>query len=166
MLLNPGQPYSFNGNHNEYPDIRLVYWCGGNPFHHHQDLNRLREAWKQPETIIVHEPWWTATQSTLILFFLRQHHTSGRILRVLPQILFFHMPELISPLNDARDDYRFFLNLRSASHRRGVYRRPRRRCLARYLYQGFQRDSLTRGLIYLTMIRYAQLTGLSCQTAG
>ena len=25
-----------------YPDIRLVYWAGGNPFHHHQDLNRLR----------------------------------------------------------------------------------------------------------------------------
>ena len=24
-----------------YPDIQLVYWAGGNPFHHHQDLNRL-----------------------------------------------------------------------------------------------------------------------------
>ena len=23
------------------PHIRLVYWAGGNPFHHHQDLNRL-----------------------------------------------------------------------------------------------------------------------------
>ena len=44
-----------------YPDIRLVYWCGGNPFHHHQDLNRLIEAWRRPETVIVHEPWWTAT---------------------------------------------------------------------------------------------------------
>ncbi len=44
-----------------YPDIRLVYWAGGNPFHHHQDINRLRRAWQRPETIIVHEPWWTAT---------------------------------------------------------------------------------------------------------
>ena len=25
-----------------YPDIRLVYWAGGNPFHHHQDTNQLR----------------------------------------------------------------------------------------------------------------------------
>ena len=25
-------------------DIRLVYWAGGNPFHHHQDLNRFRPA--------------------------------------------------------------------------------------------------------------------------
>jgi biotin/methionine sulfoxide reductase len=44
-----------------YPDIRLVCWAGGNPFHHHQDLNRLRRAWRRPETIIVHEPWWTVT---------------------------------------------------------------------------------------------------------
>lgn len=60
-LLNPGASYDFNGKTGTYPDIRLVYWAGGNPFHHHQDLNRLRRAWQRPETIIVHEPWWTAT---------------------------------------------------------------------------------------------------------
>ncbi|MPY71788.1 MAG: molybdopterin-dependent oxidoreductase [Alphaproteobacteria bacterium] len=60
-LLNPGAPYDFNGKTGTYPDIRLVYWAGGNPFHHHQDLNRLRRAWGRPETVIVHEPWWTAT---------------------------------------------------------------------------------------------------------
>ena len=38
--------------------MRLVYWCGGNPFHHHQDLNRLARAWRRPETVIVHESWW------------------------------------------------------------------------------------------------------------
>ena len=53
--------YDFNGKHGTYPDIRLVYWAGGNPFHHHQDTNKLRRAWRRPETIIVHEPWWTAT---------------------------------------------------------------------------------------------------------
>ena len=41
-----------------YPDIRMVYWTGGNPFHHHQDLNRLRQAWRRPETVVCHEPWW------------------------------------------------------------------------------------------------------------
>lgn len=60
-LLNPGGEYDFNGKRATYPDIRLVYWAGGNPFHHHQDLNRLRRAWQRPETIIVHEPWWTST---------------------------------------------------------------------------------------------------------
>jgi biotin/methionine sulfoxide reductase len=61
MLLNPGADYTFNGATRNYPDTRLVYWAGGNPFHHHQDLNRLIEAWRRPDTIIVHEPWWTAT---------------------------------------------------------------------------------------------------------
>ncbi len=61
MLLNPGEQYPFNGQQQTYPDIKLVYWGGGNPYHHHQDLNRLRRAWAKPETIIVNEPYWTAT---------------------------------------------------------------------------------------------------------
>ncbi|VCU69249.1 Dimethyl sulfoxide/trimethylamine N-oxide reductase precursor [Pigmentiphaga humi] len=61
MLLHPGEPYAFNGREDVYPDIRLVYWAGGNPFHHHQDLNRLVRAWSRPETVIVHESWWTPT---------------------------------------------------------------------------------------------------------
>lgn len=60
MLLSPGGSYKHNGETRIYPDIRLVYWAGGNPFHHHQDLNRLVEAWQRPETIIVHEHWWNA----------------------------------------------------------------------------------------------------------
>ena len=61
MLLHPGDKLDYNGQVIVYPDIRLVYWVGGNPFHHHQDINRLLLAWRKPETIIVHEPWWTAT---------------------------------------------------------------------------------------------------------
>lgn len=59
MLLSPGQPYDFNGQTSTYPDIELVYWAGGNPFHHHQDLNRLVKAWQKPQTIVVHDSWWT-----------------------------------------------------------------------------------------------------------
>jgi biotin/methionine sulfoxide reductase len=58
-LLHPGESYDFNGKKATYPDIRLVYWAGGNPFHHQMDLNKLRHAWQRPETIIVHEPWWS-----------------------------------------------------------------------------------------------------------
>lgn len=60
MLLNPGGFYLHDGARKAYPHIRLVHWAGGNPFHHHQDLNRLVEAWQRPETIIVHEHWWNA----------------------------------------------------------------------------------------------------------
>jgi biotin/methionine sulfoxide reductase len=61
MLLSPGEAFQYDGRDLVYPDIRLVYWCGGNPFHHHQDLNRLISAWRRPEAVIVHEAWWTAT---------------------------------------------------------------------------------------------------------
>ncbi|MBX5204117.1 molybdopterin-dependent oxidoreductase [Rhizobium sp. NZLR1] len=61
MLLTPGGKFTYDGSVYTYPDIKLIYWAGGNPFHHHQDLNRLRRAWQNPETIIVNEPYWTAT---------------------------------------------------------------------------------------------------------
>jgi len=60
MLENPGGVCAYNGRTITYPDTRLIYWAGGNPFHHHQDLNRLLRAWARAETIVVHEPWWTA----------------------------------------------------------------------------------------------------------
>ena len=61
MLLHPGAEYRFDGGTHTYPDIRLVHWAGGNPFHHHQQLNRLLSAWQRPETIVVNEIWWTPT---------------------------------------------------------------------------------------------------------
>ena len=61
MLLHPGEGYEFNGGSHTYPKIDLIYWAGGNPFHHHQDLNRLTEAWQRPGTVIVQDPWWTPT---------------------------------------------------------------------------------------------------------
>jgi biotin/methionine sulfoxide reductase len=79
MLRNPGGAYDFNGERRTYPDIRLIYWAGGNPYHHHQDLNALHEAWQGPETIIVNEPWWTATAKRADIVFPRPRPTSARI---------------------------------------------------------------------------------------
>ncbi len=69
MLLCPGEPFDYDGRRYRYPDIRLVYWAGGNPFHHQQDLNKLARAWRRPETVIVHEPWWNpmARQADIVL---------------------------------------------------------------------------------------------------
>ena len=69
MLLNPNASYSFNGEQRTYPDIRLVWWAGGNPYHHHQDLNKLANAWQKPETIIVNDWCWnpTAKRADIVL---------------------------------------------------------------------------------------------------
>jgi biotin/methionine sulfoxide reductase len=112
MLLNPGQAYDFNGERRAYPDIRLVYWAGGNPFHHHQDLNRLQKAWCRPETIIVNEPWWTATaQRADIVFPATTPYEREDIGRTPLDDYLFHMPALIPPVGGARDDYAIFAGI-------------------------------------------------------
>jgi len=60
LLTSPGEAFTYRGRTHRYPDIKLVYWAGGNPFHHHQDLHRLEQAWTRPQTIIFHEQYWTA----------------------------------------------------------------------------------------------------------
>lgn len=60
LLLRPGEQFDYDGRRLTFPDIRLVYWAGGNPFHHHQDLGRLRRALQRPDTIVVHDPYWTS----------------------------------------------------------------------------------------------------------
>ncbi len=61
LLLNPGKTIDYDGRKIKYPDIKLVYWTGGNPFHHGQDTNRVLKAWQRPEVTIVHDYNWTAT---------------------------------------------------------------------------------------------------------
>ncbi|MGA5304711.1 molybdopterin dinucleotide binding domain-containing protein [Nucisporomicrobium flavum] len=61
LLLRPGEQFDYDGRRHTFPPIELVYWAGGNPFHHHQDLGRLRRAFQRPRTVVVHEPYWTAT---------------------------------------------------------------------------------------------------------
>ena len=69
LLTKPNEPFDFNGMKYRYTDTKLMYWAGGNPFHHHQDLNRLMQGWKKPETIISHEWCWNslAKRSDIVL---------------------------------------------------------------------------------------------------
>ncbi|MGV8937399.1 MAG: molybdopterin-dependent oxidoreductase [Allorhizobium sp.] len=111
-LLNPGKTVAFNGKSLSYPDIRLVYWAGGNPFHHAQDLFKLEQAWKRPETVIVHEPWWTPTarRADIVLpatTSLERNDIGGSSRD--PYV--FAMPKLIEPVGQARDDFDIFCAL-------------------------------------------------------
>lgn len=112
MLLNPNGTYDFNGERRTFPDIRLLYWCGGNPFHHHQDLNRLNHAWQVPETIIVHEPWWTATAKRAdIVFPATTQFEREDIGWAKGDPYLFHMAQMIPPVGQAKDDYAIFSDL-------------------------------------------------------
>jgi trimethylamine-N-oxide reductase (cytochrome c) len=61
MLMNPGKEFDFNGTKAKYPDVKMAYWVGGNPFTHHQDRNRMVQAFKKLETFVVQDFQWTPT---------------------------------------------------------------------------------------------------------
>ncbi len=112
MLLDPGAPFDYDGRRMSYPDIRLVYWCGGNPFHHHQDLNRLVEAWQRPETVIVHEPWWNAlARHADIVLPATTALERNDIGRASNDAHIFAMHQAVAPVGAARNDHDIFAGL-------------------------------------------------------
>lgn len=106
LLLHPGEEYDYDGARLRYPDIRLVHWAGGNPFHHHQDLGRLRRAFARPDTVVVHEPHWTATarHADIVLPVTtpleREDLGGGR-----RDTHLIAMHRAVDPVGEARDDY-------------------------------------------------------------
>lgn len=112
MLLHPGETYRYNGQTRSYPDIKLVYWAGGNPFHHHQDLNRLRKAFARLDTLVVHELAWTATarHADIVLpctMTLEREDIGGSA----NDPLLVPMHPVAPPFGEARDDYAIFSDL-------------------------------------------------------
>jgi biotin/methionine sulfoxide reductase len=118
MLLNPGDTFQFNGETHTFPDIKLVYWAGGNPFHHHQDLTRLEQAWQKPDTIIVHEWCWNALAKRADLVLPCTTQLERRDLMITPRDPYIvAMEAVVAPHADARDDYAILTGL---SRRLGV----------------------------------------------
>ena len=114
MLLQPGGTFTYNGKTHVYPDIRLVYWAGGNPFHHHQDLNRLKRAWRKPETIIVNEQYWTATAKFADIVLPATTTLERDDIGIATREAFFvAMKKAMPPCGEALDDYAIFAQLAS-----------------------------------------------------
>ncbi len=112
MLLNPGTRFDYNGRQLTYPHIRLAYWAGGNPFHHHQDLARLRQAFCQLDTFIVHESVWTASarHADIVLpatMTLEREDIGGAP----TDRHLIAMQPVAQPYAEARDDYTIFREL-------------------------------------------------------
>ncbi len=109
MLLNPGAKIPYNGQEITYPDIRLIYWAGGNPFHHHQDLNRLRGAWRKPDTIIFNEQFWTpAAKMADIVLPATTGLERDDIGYARKEPFLIAMKKAREPIGEARDDYWIF----------------------------------------------------------
>lgn len=112
MLEGPGQPYRHDGRTRTYPDIRMIWWTGGNPFHHHQDLRRLDAAWQRPETIVVTDHSWTATarRADIVLPATTPLEREDIMMnRRDPSLV--HMSPMFDPMGQSRDDHAIFADL-------------------------------------------------------
>jgi biotin/methionine sulfoxide reductase len=112
LLLGGGEEFDYNGRRLIYPETHLVYWAGGNPFHHHQDLNRLAKAWQRPDTVIVHEPFWNALARYADVVLpattpLERSDVGGSSV----DDFIFWMDKVIDPVGEARNDYNIFADL-------------------------------------------------------
>jgi biotin/methionine sulfoxide reductase len=112
MLERPGGTCTYNGRTLTFPMIDLIYWVGGNPYHHHQDINRLRRAWTRPKTVITHEINWTTTARLADIVLPcttpleREDFAGGSMDHWLTP-----MRRALEPYREARDDYSIFSSL-------------------------------------------------------
>lgn len=112
MLLHPGEPYAFQGKTHTYPDIHLIHWAGGNPFHHHQQLNRLVEGWQKPDTVIVQDIVWTpAAQMADIVLPVTTSLERNDIGGSSRDRFVLAMHQAIEPQHQARNDFDIFADL-------------------------------------------------------
>ena len=112
MLENPNQQFEYDGQTLTYPDIKLIYWAGGNPFHHHQDINRLRRAWQKAETVIVNEQVWTATaRHADIVFPITTTLERNDVALSTFDPYISPMPQIVPPYGDSKNDYDVFSEL-------------------------------------------------------
>ena len=112
MLLHPGESFDFDGKVYNYPDIRLMYWAGGNPFHHHQDINRMVKAWQKPDTVIVHEWCWNSLAKRADIVLPCTTPLERQDIAMTPRDPYLvAMSKLTEPYGKSKNDYQIFAGI-------------------------------------------------------
>ena len=111
-LERPGGEYLFAGQRRRFPKIDLIYWCGGNPYHHHQDLGRLERAWRIPRSVIVNDPYLTATAQRADIVFPASIGLERRDIAALSSSRYLvFMDRVLDRHEHSRDDFEIFSDL-------------------------------------------------------
>ena len=115
LLLHPGEDFEFDGGTYQYPDTKVVYWAGGNPFHHHQDINRLMRGWAKPDTIIVNEWCWNSLAKRADIVLPCTTPLERQDIAMTPRDPYIvSMSKLTEPFGQSRDDFEIFVGLSRA----------------------------------------------------
>ncbi|MGF1762101.1 trimethylamine-N-oxide reductase TorA [Aliivibrio kagoshimensis] len=113
-LLEPGKEIKYNGSKVKLPDYKMMVISGNNPWHHHQDRNRMKLAFQKLQTVVTVDFAWTATCrfSDIVLPACTQWERndidiygsySGRGLLA--------MQKLVDPLYQSKSDFDIFTEL-------------------------------------------------------
>ncbi|MCY4101581.1 MAG: molybdopterin-dependent oxidoreductase, partial [Rhodobacteraceae bacterium] len=108
MLLNPGKEYDYDGKKHIYPFIDLIYWAGGNPFHHHQDINKLLRAWQKPSTIIVNDWCWNTSAKHADIILPCATSLERNDFAISRSAYLFYMSKAADPPGKCKTDYEIF----------------------------------------------------------
>ncbi len=116
MLLQPGTQVDYNGKKITYPNIKMIYWAGGNPLTHLWQTNKVIEAWRRPETIVVADPFWTATArfADIVLPVTTTFERNDiELCGAYSQKFFVAMKKAVEPAGESRSDYDIMTGLAS-----------------------------------------------------
>ena len=115
MLNNPGGEVVYNGNKSLYPKtVKMIYNAGVNFMSHQQDINELVKAMEKVETVVVQDPWWTASTrwADIVLpattSLERNDITSGG---TYSNNKIYAMKKAVDPVGESLDDFEIFRRL-------------------------------------------------------
>ncbi|MFD2167485.1 trimethylamine-N-oxide reductase TorA [Thalassotalea euphylliae] len=110
----PGDVIDAAGAKITLPDIKMMVFSGNNPWHHHQDRNRMKRVWQKLETVVAVDFTWTATCrfSDIVLPACTQWerndidaYGSYSVTGIIA------MQKLVDPLYQSRTDFHIFTEL-------------------------------------------------------
>ena len=119
MLNNPGGEFTHNGSVHNYPDVQMIYNAGNNFASHQQDTNGLLKALEKVHTVVVQDPWWTASArfADIVLpatsVVERDEISSGG---TYSKDKVYAMRQVIKPVADSKDDFEIFRLLARKFH--------------------------------------------------
>ncbi|MGR5152227.1 trimethylamine-N-oxide reductase TorA [Photobacterium swingsii] len=113
-ILEPGKEIKYNGAKVTFPDPKMVVVSGCNPWHHHQDRNRMKTAFQKLQTVVTIEFAWTATCrfSDIVLPACTQFERNDIDLYgaySASGVLAMH--KLVDPLYQSKTDFQIFTEL-------------------------------------------------------
>lgn len=150
MLLNPGKSIDYNGKKVEFADIKLIYWAGGNPMHHHQDRNKMLKAWQKPEVIINQDPYWTASSRMADIVLPACTEIERDDISVVgseSKTGLIALKKGIEPVGESKADYDIFADLAAKFGRRDLFTEGRdAKGWAKYFYEQAVEQAVTKGI--------------------